>query len=65
MIEVAALGLPIVLEVVDSEERIAGVLPKLEALMVGGIIMTERAHVIRYAESGRSSTSGPPSPQAS
>lgn len=65
MIEVAALGLPIVLEVVDSEERIAGVLPKLEALMVGGIIMTERAHVIRYAESGRSATSGPPPPQAS
>lgn len=49
-IEVAAQGLPIVLEVVDTPERIDRVLPKLDALMTGGIIMTERAHVIRYAK---------------
>lgn len=48
-LEVAAQGLPIVLEVVDTPERIEGVLPKVEALMAGGIIMTERARVIRYA----------------
>ena len=50
-IEVAAEGLPIVVEVVDTPERIDHVLPKLEVLMEGGVIMTERAKVIRYARS--------------
>ena len=50
VIEVAAQGLPIVLEVVDTPERIERVLPKVDALMGdGGIVMTERAHVVRYA----------------
>ena len=48
-IEVAAQGLPIVLEVVDTAERIDAVIPKIEALMVGGVIAIERAHVIQYA----------------
>jgi len=48
-IEVAAFGLPLIIEVVDTEEHINRVLPKIEALMKGGVIMTERAHVIRYA----------------
>jgi PII-like signaling protein len=49
-IEVAAQGLPVVLEVVDTQEHIDRVLPQLEALMVGGVIMMERAHVIRYTQ---------------
>ena len=40
--------LPVVLEVVDSEEKIRGVLPRLEELMGGGLITFERVHVIRY-----------------
>lgn len=55
-IEVAALGLPLVIEVVDTQERINHVLPKLEALMEGGVMMLERAHVIRYAK-GKSGSS--------
>jgi uncharacterized protein len=55
-IEVAAQGLPIILEVVETQERIERLLPKLDALMVGGIIMTERAHVIRY---GKTAPPGP------
>lgn len=52
MLEVAAQGLPVVLEVVDTPAHIDRVLPRLEALMAGGgVIMTERAHVIRYAQS--------------
>jgi len=47
-IEVVAEGLPIVIEVVDTRQHVERVLPKLEALMVGGVIMLERAHVIRY-----------------
>jgi PII-like signaling protein len=47
-LEVAAQGLPIVIEAVDTAEHIDRVRPKLEALMEGGVMMTERAHVIRY-----------------
>ena len=47
-LEVTAQGLPIVIEVVDSQERIDAVFPKLETLMEGGVIMMERAHVVRY-----------------
>jgi PII-like signaling protein len=57
-IEVASQGLPIVLEVVDTQEHIDRVLPKVDALMSGGVVMIERAHVIRYQESGPTS---PPS----
>lgn len=49
-LEVAAQDLPIVIEVVDTPEHIARVVPKLEVLMEGGVMMTERAHVIRYAK---------------
>jgi PII-like signaling protein len=48
-IEVLAQGLPMVIEVVDTPARLERVLPKLEAVMEGGVIMMERAHVIRYA----------------
>jgi hypothetical protein len=60
-IEVAAVGLPLTIEVVDSPEQIERVLPKLEALMEGGVIMLERAHVIRYAGSGPAQREAPPS----
>ena len=50
-IEVAAQGLPVVVEVVDTPERIDHVLPKLEALMAGGVLTVERARVIRYGGS--------------
>jgi PII-like signaling protein len=50
-IEVASFGLPIILEVVDTQEHIDRVLPKVEALMEGGAIMMERAKVIRYTKS--------------
>jgi uncharacterized protein len=50
-IEVAAEGLPVVIEVVDTPEHVDRILPKLEALMEGGVITIERAKVIRYAKS--------------
>jgi PII-like signaling protein len=50
VIEVAAEGLPVVVELVDTEEHVERVLPKVEALMGGGgIVMLERAKVLRYA----------------
>jgi PII-like signaling protein len=51
-VEVAAQGLPVILEVVDTPQQIERVLPKVEALMVGGVAMVERARVIRYGPGG-------------
>lgn len=54
-IEVLSTDLPIVIEVVDTQEHIDRVLPKLAPLMEGGVVMLERAHVIRYANTSTSS----------
>ncbi|HKK07694.1 MAG TPA: DUF190 domain-containing protein, partial [Gemmatimonadota bacterium] len=43
-----SLDLPIVVEVVDTEERIHEVLPQLDRMIEGGLITLERAHVIMY-----------------
>src|SRR2546425_7264157 len=45
--------LPIVIEIVDGEEKIRAALPELDALIeaagCGGLVTLERAEVIRYA----------------
>jgi len=46
-----SLDLPIVVEVVDTEERIQDVLPVLDGMIGGGLITLERAHVILYRPS--------------
>jgi len=43
-----SLDLPIVIEVVDTEQRIREVLPELDGIIGGGLITLERAHVILY-----------------
>jgi len=40
--------LPVVVEVVDSQEKIEAVLPELDNLIKGGMITLEKARVIRY-----------------
>ena len=47
-IEVLSLDLPIVIECVDTEEKIAEVLPELDEMLGGGLITLERARVIMY-----------------
>lgn len=47
-IEVLSLDLPIVIEVVDTEEKIQSVLPDLDGMIGGGLITLERAKVIMY-----------------
>lgn len=42
--------LPVVIEVVDSEERIDAVRPQLDRMVRGGMITLERAWVIRYSQ---------------
>lgn len=41
-----SMGLPIVVEVVDNEDRVQGVMPELDRMIGGGLITLGRAHVI-------------------
>jgi uncharacterized protein len=50
-IEVLSLDLPIVIEVVETEERIQAILPELDEMIGGGLITLERARVIMYRPS--------------
>ena len=43
-----SMDLPIVIEIVDSEERINAFLPELERMMSGGMVTLERVQVIEY-----------------
>ena len=43
-----SLDLPIVVECVDTEERIQEILPELDLMIGGGLITLERARVIMY-----------------
>lgn len=43
-----SLDLPVVVEVVETEERIQEVLPELDAMIGGGLITLERVRVILY-----------------
>ena len=47
-VEILSLDLPIVVECVDTEEKIAAVLPELDEMIGGGLITLERARVIMY-----------------
>lgn len=43
-----SLDLPIVVECVETQERIDAILPELDDMIGGGLITLERAHVIMY-----------------
>jgi PII-like signaling protein len=43
-----SLDLPVIVEVVETEERIQQVLPELDGLLGGGLITLERARVVLY-----------------
>jgi uncharacterized protein len=43
-----SLDLPIVIECVETEERINAILPELDAIIEGGMITLEKANVIMY-----------------
>lgn len=43
-----SLDLPIVVEVVDTEQKIQAIMPELDEMIGGGLITLERAHVILY-----------------
>ena len=49
-----SMDLPIVIEIVDSEEKINAFLPLLDEMMGGGLVTLERVKVIRYQDQGKS-----------
>jgi uncharacterized protein len=42
--------LPIVIEIVDSEEKINGFLPQLEEMMSSGLVTLEKVQVLQYGK---------------
>src|SRR5438105_15771751 len=45
-----SVDLPIVIEIVDSEEKIQAFLPAVEEMMIGGMVTLERVQVIEYPQ---------------
>ena len=48
-----SMDLPIVIEIVDSEEKVNAFLAVLDGMMGGGLVTLERAKVIRYQDQGK------------
>ena len=48
-IEYLAADLPVVIETVDTPEHVERLIEKIDALMTGGLVTTERARVVRYS----------------
>lgn len=45
--------LPLIVEVVESEEKISKLMPRIDAMMAGGMITLEKATVIRYTAAAK------------
>jgi PII-like signaling protein len=43
-----SVDLPLVIEVVDTQERLDKVLPQIDQMMGGGLVTMEKVRVIRY-----------------
>lgn len=43
--------LPVVVEVIESSERIEALLPRLDGMLQGGLITLEKARVLRFGKS--------------
>jgi PII-like signaling protein len=45
--------LPLVIEIVDSEDKINAFLPVLDAIMTSGLITLEKVQVVQYGTNGK------------
>lgn len=54
--------LPVVIEVVDTQETIDRLLPRLDEMVLEGLITMEKVRVVRYAPGSRSESSPTGSP---
>ena len=53
-----SMDLPLVIEIIDAEEKIAELLPLLDGMLQGGLVTTEKVRVIEY----RAAPNHPPGP---
>ena len=60
-----SMDLPIVIEIVDTEEKINAFLPVLDEMMGGGLVTLEKAKVIRYQDRGKDNSGGSLEPKRS
>lgn len=59
-LEALSLDLPIIVEVVETEEAIRAVLPRLDEMIDGGLVTLERARVVRGRAVGTAQRRAPP-----
>jgi uncharacterized protein len=61
-----SFDLPLVIEIVDSEEKINGFLPVVDAMMTSGLVTLEKARVIDYRakEDGKGDSAPPTTPES-
>jgi PII-like signaling protein len=45
--------LPVVIEIVDSEEKINAFLPVLDGMMGSGLVTLEKVRVLQYGKNGK------------
>src|SRR6478736_4522641 len=50
--------LPIVIEIVDTEEKIRGFLPELDRMMGSGLVTLEKVQVLQYGPEGLAERGG-------
>jgi PII-like signaling protein len=43
-----SMDLPMVIEIVDAEDKVRTILPHLEEMMNGGLVTLEKIHVVHY-----------------
>jgi PII-like signaling protein len=48
-----SMDLPIVIEIVDTEEKIRGFLPALDGMMGSGLVTLEKVQVLQYGSEMR------------
>ena len=54
-----SMDLPIIVEVVDTEEKIQEVLPLMDRMIGGGLVTLEKAHVVLYRAASGSEDAAP------
>ena len=47
-----SMDLPVVIEIIDAEEKIQQLLPLLDGMLQGGLVTTENVRVIEYRAAG-------------
>ena len=57
-----SMDLPVVIEIVDSEEKIQKFLPVLDGMMGGGLVTLEKVMVLHYRDEAGQNKVTPPGP---